>query len=133
MKVISQPSVGHYMQTRESVYINGRWVSARGDGSIEVINPATEQHIGSVPVGNVDDVNDAVAAAREAFPAWAQSSIEERQGYLNAISAALAERTFTAPPVTIAPAPATIVVPDPKIKFALVLDCDNSVLNRLHL
>jgi len=93
MKVISQPSVGHYMHTRESVYINGGWVSARGDGSIEVINPATEQHIGSVPVGNVDDVNDAVAAAREAFPEWAQSSIEERQGYLNAISAALAERT----------------------------------------
>ena len=81
------------MHTRESVYINGRWVSARGEDSIEVINPATEQHIGSVPVGNVDDVNDAVAAAREAFPEWSQSSIEERQGYLNAISAALAERT----------------------------------------
>ena len=93
MKVISQPSVGHYMHTRESVYINGRWISVKGEGSIEVINPATEQHIGSVPVGNVDDVNDAVAAARAAFPAWSQSSIEERQGFLNAISAALAERT----------------------------------------
>ncbi len=81
------------MHTRQSVYINGNWVSARGKGEIEVFNPTTEKKIGSVPVGNMDDVNDAVAAARGAFASWSQSSIEERQGYLNAISNALYERT----------------------------------------
>ena len=66
--------------------------SSRGDGKIEVINPANEQVIGSVPVGTEGDVNAAISAPREAFPSWSKSSIEERQGYLNAISSAIAER-----------------------------------------
>ena len=66
--------------------------SSRGDGKIEVINPANEQVIGSVPVGTEGDVNAAISAARAAFPSWSKSSIEERQGYLNAISSAIAER-----------------------------------------
>ena len=92
MKVISPPSLGHSMHERDCIYIDGRWVPARGSGVIEVVNPATEEGIGSVPVGDVSDVNDAVDAARSAFPSWSESSIEERQGYLNAISAAIAER-----------------------------------------
>ena len=66
--------------------------SSRGDGKIEIINPANEQVIGSVPVGTEGDVNAAISAARAAFPSWSKSSIEERQGYLNAISSAIAER-----------------------------------------
>ena len=80
------------MHARENIYINGKWIPASGEGSIEVVNPATEQCIGSVPVGSATDVESAVSAARAAFPAWSQSSIEERQGYLNEISAAIAER-----------------------------------------
>ena len=78
---------------RSEVYINGNWVSTSGKGQIDVINPATEELIGSVPVGDANDVNDAVAAARAAFPSWSQSTVEERQGYLNALSASIAERT----------------------------------------
>ena len=66
-----------------------------------IVNPATEQCIGSVPIGSTDDVEKAVAAARTAFPSWSQSSIEERQGYLNAISAAIAAPDL---PATINPA-----------------------------
>ena len=80
------------MYARENIYIDGKWVAASGEGSIEIVNPATEQCIGSVPVGSAADVEKAVAAARAAFPSWSQSSIEERQGYLNAISTAIAER-----------------------------------------
>ncbi len=80
------------MHARENIYIDGKWVAASGEGSIEIVNPATEQCIGSVPVGSAADVEKAVASARAAFPSWSQSSIEERQGYLNAISAAIAER-----------------------------------------
>ncbi|MBS72561.1 MAG: aldehyde dehydrogenase family protein [Thermoplasmata archaeon] len=81
------------MMQRSEVYINGNWVSTSGKGKIDVINPATEELIGSVPVGDANDVNDAVAAARAAFPSWSQSTVEERQGYLNALSASIAERT----------------------------------------
>ena len=80
------------MITRDAIYIDGKWVPAGGDGKIEVINPANEQVIGSVPVGTEGDVNAAISAARAAFPSWSKSSIEERQGYLNAISSAIAER-----------------------------------------
>ena len=78
------------MHARENIYIDGKWVAASGEGSIEIVNPATEQCIGSVPVGSAADVES--SCARTAFPSWSQSSIEERQGYLNAISAAIAER-----------------------------------------
>ena len=45
---------------RDSLYINGEWVQATGEGTIEVVNPATEEIIGSVPVGSQADVDAAV-------------------------------------------------------------------------
>ena len=80
------------MHTRDCIYIDGSWVPANGEGKIEVVNPTTEEEIGSVPIGDVTDVNKAIKAARLAFPSWSESSIEERQGYLNALSAAIGER-----------------------------------------
>ena len=81
------------MMRRTQLYIDGEWVDATGEGEIEVVNPATEAVIGSVPVGSSADVDTAVAAARAAFPAWSQSSLEVRVAALNGISAALKERT----------------------------------------
>ncbi|MDP6906487.1 MAG: aldehyde dehydrogenase family protein [Candidatus Thalassarchaeaceae archaeon] len=81
------------MMQRNSLYIGGEWVDATGNGTIEVINPATEQIIGSVPVGSSDDVNAAVAAAKAAFPIWQSSTCEERISVLNQLSAALKENT----------------------------------------
>ena len=80
------------MMQRDAIYIGGEWVEANGEGTIEVVNPATEQTIGSVPVGSSSDVDAAVAAARTAFPEWSASSLEARIEALNAISAALKER-----------------------------------------
>ena len=82
-----------YMMRRDSLYINGEWVEANGDGVIEVVNPATEETIGSVPVGSQSDVDAAVIAARDAFPAWSSSSIEERMEILNKLSAAIKDNT----------------------------------------
>ncbi len=81
------------MMRRDSLYINGEWVSATGDGVIEVVNPATEEVIGSVPVGSQDDVDTAVTAARAAFPTWRATTCEERIAALNALSAAIKENT----------------------------------------
>ena len=81
------------MMRRDSLYINGEWVQANGDGVIEVVNPATEETIGSVPVGSQSDVDAAVIAARDAFPSWSSSSIEERMEILNKLSAAIKDNT----------------------------------------
>ena len=66
-------------------YINGEWVPARGDKTLDVINPATEQAIATISLGNADDVDAAAQAARAAFDSWSQSSIEDRKAVLAAI------------------------------------------------
>ena len=78
---------------REQLYIGGKWVQPHGDGEIEVINPTTEEIIGSVPVGNSTDIENAVYAAKTAFQSWSRSPIENRISILNDLSAALKEHT----------------------------------------
>ena len=83
---------GSNMHERQNLYINGSWVEPNGKGTIEVINPANEQIIGSVPVGSESDANAAVEAARSAFTNWSESTVEERSDYLNRLSSALKDR-----------------------------------------
>src|SRR3954449_7620652 len=59
------------------MYVAGEWVEP-AKGGYAVVNPATEDVIGEAPEAGVDQVNDAVAAARGAFPAWARQSPAER-------------------------------------------------------
>jgi len=54
------------MQIRDKFYINGQWAAPKGNKSIDVINASTEEVMGRVPEGDENDVNAAVAAAREA-------------------------------------------------------------------
>jgi acyl-CoA reductase-like NAD-dependent aldehyde dehydrogenase len=91
-ETIRDCTMAHHMMNREELYINGEWVAASGEGEIEVVNPATEEVIGSVPIGSQADVDAAVNAASAAFHSWSQSPIEERVGYLNALSAAFKDR-----------------------------------------
>ncbi len=49
------------------LYIDGRWTAGEAAGSIEVINPATEEVIGQVPEATAKDAVRAIEAARKAF------------------------------------------------------------------
>jgi aldehyde dehydrogenase (NAD+) len=73
------------MQNRTTLYIGGRWVAPAGTKRINVISPSTEQIIGSIPEGNVQDVQSAVAAAKTAFEAWSNTTAQERITYLQKI------------------------------------------------
>ncbi|MDQ2939305.1 MAG: aldehyde dehydrogenase family protein [Actinomycetota bacterium] len=77
---------------REKLFIGGQWVDPQGSERIEVINPTTEEPIGSIPMGTSGDVDRAVAAARDAFEVWSQTSREQRAERLAAIAAGLGER-----------------------------------------
>ncbi len=81
------------IQTRDKLYIGGEWVDPQGSETIDVINPSTEEAIGSIPAGTTDDVHRAVEAATEAFEGWAATSREQRASYLAAIAAGLGERS----------------------------------------
>ena len=52
-------------------FINGRWVESRSARSVERRNPAnTDEVIGLVPLSTREEVREAIATARQAFPAW---------------------------------------------------------------
>ncbi len=77
---------------REKLFIGGQWVDPSGSDRLDVINPTTEEPIGSIPMGTSGDVDRAVAAARDAFEVWSQTSREQRAERLAAIAAGLGER-----------------------------------------
>ncbi len=66
-------------------YINGAWVDPVTPKTLDVINPATEEAFATISVGSAADVDRAVAAARAAFPAFSQTSRQERLALLRRI------------------------------------------------
>jgi aldehyde dehydrogenase (NAD+) len=81
------------MRAYDKLYIGGQWVPSDGTGVLEVINSATEQVMATVPEGTATDINAAVAAAKAAFPAWSETSVDVRAKYLTAIYEGLDRRT----------------------------------------
>jgi len=81
------------MEVRDKLYIGGAWVPSTGTGTLEVINSATEEVIGTIPEGTPEDVDRAVRAAADAFPSWAATSREERAKTLERVKEGLMART----------------------------------------
>jgi len=63
-------------------YIDGEWVDASSGATWDVINPATEEVIRTVPYGNGEDARRAIQAAARAFPGWRASTAYERAAVL---------------------------------------------------
>ncbi|MBT8766461.1 aldehyde dehydrogenase family protein [Metapseudomonas boanensis] len=80
------------MREYRHLFIGGAWVAPQGSGMAEVINPATEEVAGRVPLGNEADVERAVTAARQAFAAWARTPSSVRAGYIRALAEQLKAR-----------------------------------------
>jgi malonate-semialdehyde dehydrogenase (acetylating) / methylmalonate-semialdehyde dehydrogenase len=59
-------------------YINGTWVSSNSAQTLDVPNPATNEVLTKVPVSSKEDVNAAVAAAKEAFTKWKKVPVPKR-------------------------------------------------------
>ncbi len=73
-------------------YIDGEWVDPVELKTLDVENPATEETVGKIALGSAADVDKAVMAARRAFPAWSQTSREERLEVLGRILAEYQKR-----------------------------------------
>ena len=80
------------MTDKDVFYVGGAWVPAAGREPIAVINPETEQQVGSVPAGSAEDVDAAVAAARAAFVSWSATPAADRAALLAATADALEAR-----------------------------------------
>lgn len=81
------------MKQYDKFFIGGEWVAPQGDQAIDVINSASEEIIGRVPLGNAADVDAAVSAAKAAFETWSTTDREVREKYLREIQTKLGERS----------------------------------------
>ena len=81
------------MLEKRDFYIGGTWVAPRAGTDCEVIDPSTEEACAVISLGGEADTNAAVAAASEAFPAWAATSKAERIAVVEKILEAYLTRT----------------------------------------
>jgi aldehyde dehydrogenase (NAD+) len=80
-------------EIRDQLFIANEWTPARNGQTFEVINPSTEEILTQVARGGPDDVDDAVAAAREAFEGpWRRVKPEERGRLLYRVARELEAR-----------------------------------------
>ena len=80
------------MKNVEKFYINGEWVTPKSSITMPVINPANEEEIAKVFLGNQEDVNSAVDAAKNAFDSFSQTSKNERLDLLKKIRSVTSDR-----------------------------------------
>jgi succinate-semialdehyde dehydrogenase/glutarate-semialdehyde dehydrogenase len=67
-----------------AMLIGGEWRQAASNEELEVVNPATEEVVGSVPSGSSADVELAVETAKRALSEWASTDVEKRAHILRA-------------------------------------------------
>jgi acyl-CoA reductase-like NAD-dependent aldehyde dehydrogenase len=77
----------HYQQL-----IGGVWHNASNGGTWDVLNPATEEVVRTVPFGNGEDCALAIEAASKAFPAWSGKTAYQRAAPLKKAAELIRER-----------------------------------------
>ena len=70
------------MQTIHQIYIDGAFVTPHGTETIEIINPTTGKLLARATLADADDTRRAIAAARKALPAFAQTTVADRVAML---------------------------------------------------
>jgi len=66
------------MLNKLQFYIDGKWVDPVTPKALEVIDPSNEEPFARISLGSKADVDQAVAAARRAFPSWSKTTKEQR-------------------------------------------------------
>lgn len=80
------------MRIIDTIYIDGAFVTPRGEEFFDLFNPATQQVIGRVRLAAEADARDAIAAAKRAFPAFSHTNKRERIGMLKRMHEAVSAR-----------------------------------------
>ncbi|RNC68489.1 MAG: aldehyde dehydrogenase family protein [Desulfuromonadales bacterium] len=81
------------MHDRQEIYLNGAWTTSSTGEFIDVVNPASEEVMGQIPSCGEEDVEWAVAAAREAFESWGRTSVDHRMTFLRRIHEGMVQRS----------------------------------------
>lgn len=81
--------------------IGGEWRAASNRGSWDVLNPATEEVVRTVPFGNAEDCRLAIEAAHAALPKWSQKTAYERAAVLKLAAEIMRQRSADLAPTTV--------------------------------
>jgi aldehyde dehydrogenase (NAD+) len=73
-------------------YINGKFVESIGQEKFDLYNPSTGQVTGQVTLGNAQDAQLAIAAAKEAFKTFSKTTLKERADLLDRLHKAFSAR-----------------------------------------
>lgn len=79
------------MKSIDKHYIDGEWVRSKGGYDFPIVNPATEQNIGTVTLGSYEDVDQAVQAASRAFVTYSRTSKDERLNLMRKLHAIMVD------------------------------------------
>ena len=80
------------MRNIDHLYIDGAFVKPHGTARFPLVNPATEEVIGHVVLADKEDAQRAIAAARNALPAFARTTKAQRVALLERLHAAVVSR-----------------------------------------
>ncbi|WHT44388.1 aldehyde dehydrogenase family protein [Ochrobactrum sp. SSR] len=80
------------MRNIDKIYIEGQFVTPKGNEMADLHNPSTEEKIGTVRLAGAEDAREAVAAAKRAFPAFSRTAKAERIDMLEQLNAAVLAR-----------------------------------------
>lgn len=86
------PAAEIYSHARLGLYIDGAWREGAQGRTFEVLDPSTGEVIGHVARAEASDIDDALAAADRAFPAWRDTSAFEKSRILMKAVSLLRER-----------------------------------------
>ncbi len=86
-------SIDHIeIKAKYDLFIGGKFVKPNSKKYFKSINPATEEVVCEIAEANEKDVDEAVKAARKAFPAWSKIGGKERGKYIYRIARLIQER-----------------------------------------
>jgi lactaldehyde dehydrogenase/glycolaldehyde dehydrogenase len=92
--VLGQLLVGSRDRTIQGLmFIDGRWTRGAANDTSQVLNPASEEAVATVPSGHLDDAQAALEAAHRAQPAWAAVPAVERGRLVAALADAVRAQT----------------------------------------
>ena len=80
-------------ENMDKFYINGQWVAPHSAARMGVENPATEEIVAQVALGDQADIDAAIAAARAAFDSWTVRPVAERIAVLRRVLEIYNERS----------------------------------------
>ncbi|MBJ2122905.1 aldehyde dehydrogenase family protein [Flavobacterium sp. IB48] len=80
------------MKTIDKIYINGEFTTPKGKEYFDLISPTTNKTLGKVLLGNTEDTQKAIEAAKNAFKTFSKTTTSERIQYLKNIKSSIEKR-----------------------------------------